>query len=361
MKNHITDLKIENFKSIKKAELDCRRINLIVGKPNVGKSNLLEGISMLGDYHHTQDKAFKEVIRYNKYRELFYDTNFNDSIEINTNIGNVYCKKSNVRGTYTLIITTDESFKDNLNLLPESFQNYAKDKEIKNDSGIDHIYLTLDDSGKTLDNFHKFSEPQNPIKKYIFKQLGDKSVNSNSFGGHLSSPFGGNLFAIIESYPELRKAIAEKFKEYGLELLLDVSNETLEIQKRVNDYVYKIPFNLMADTLQRMIFNYAAIESNKDSILLFEEPETHSFPPYVYELAQKIVYDENQNQYFITTHSPFLFNTIVQEAKPEELSVFIATYQDYQTHFQRLSEDDLAELLNYGIDIFFNQKYFTNE
>ncbi|WP_352422975.1 AAA family ATPase [Proteiniphilum sp.] len=37
---------IENFKSIRRIELeDCRWINLLIGKPNVGKSNALEAFS----------------------------------------------------------------------------------------------------------------------------------------------------------------------------------------------------------------------------------------------------------------------------------------------------------------------------
>ena len=33
----ITALKIERFKSIRKLELNCRRVNLFIGEPNIGK------------------------------------------------------------------------------------------------------------------------------------------------------------------------------------------------------------------------------------------------------------------------------------------------------------------------------------
>ena len=46
MKHFIRELQINNFKSIKDIKLDCSRINLIVGKPNVGKSNILEALSL---------------------------------------------------------------------------------------------------------------------------------------------------------------------------------------------------------------------------------------------------------------------------------------------------------------------------
>lgn len=38
----IGNLGIRNFKSIKDLDLDCRRVNLFIGEPNTGKSNILE-------------------------------------------------------------------------------------------------------------------------------------------------------------------------------------------------------------------------------------------------------------------------------------------------------------------------------
>jgi len=38
----IKTLEIKNFKSIKDLKLDLRRINIFIGEPNTGKSNILE-------------------------------------------------------------------------------------------------------------------------------------------------------------------------------------------------------------------------------------------------------------------------------------------------------------------------------
>ncbi|MCS6962894.1 AAA family ATPase [Thermoflexus sp.] len=40
----ISYLEIRNFKSIKELRIDCRRVNLFIGPPNTGKSNLLEAL-----------------------------------------------------------------------------------------------------------------------------------------------------------------------------------------------------------------------------------------------------------------------------------------------------------------------------
>lgn len=50
MENAITFLRIQSFKSIKDITLHPRRVNLIIGEPNVGKSNLLEAMTLLGNF-----------------------------------------------------------------------------------------------------------------------------------------------------------------------------------------------------------------------------------------------------------------------------------------------------------------------
>lgn len=40
----ISRLTIQSFKSIKELNIPCRRVNLFIGPPNTGKSNLLEAL-----------------------------------------------------------------------------------------------------------------------------------------------------------------------------------------------------------------------------------------------------------------------------------------------------------------------------
>ena len=47
MRHFIKTLDIKNFKSIKHLQLDCKRVNVLIGKPNVGKSNFLEALGVM--------------------------------------------------------------------------------------------------------------------------------------------------------------------------------------------------------------------------------------------------------------------------------------------------------------------------
>ena len=115
---------------------------------------------------------------------------------------------------------------------------------------------------------------------------------------------------------------------------------------------YDSEFSLIADTLQRMIFYSVAIESNSNSTILFEEPEVNSFPPFIQDLAYRIV-ESKSNQFFITTHSPYLLNTIIENGG-DEVAVNIVGFKDNSTFIRQLNDEEIRDLLDYGSDIFLN-------
>ncbi len=55
-----------NFKSIEKVELHCKKINIFIGPSGSGKSNILEAIGILSL------NLSKELLRIEKDEELFY-------------------------------------------------------------------------------------------------------------------------------------------------------------------------------------------------------------------------------------------------------------------------------------------------
>lgn len=85
MRNAIKFLRIQNFKSIKSVTLHPHWANLIIGEPNVGESNLLEAMSLLGDIAYEQtDKFMDSFIRYEEPRQLFYDNLVGNTIKAET-------------------------------------------------------------------------------------------------------------------------------------------------------------------------------------------------------------------------------------------------------------------------------------
>lgn len=361
MKKAIKNLKIQNFKSIRHLELECNRVNVFIGKPNVGKSNILEALALytLPDFPH----QMKDFLRFNQTDNLFHYKLFDTPISVSSEIGELQLKYFSSNENFGLLISDIDIDLESKNLF--DFDDYDElNTKIHSLSKTKHNRIpfflgNIDNYGKIIISYKEKDTHKNLVRKYDFHK--EKSVsNFVKMNNVLIPPYGINLTSILESNRELQEEISEFFKEYKLEFVLDRFDKKIEIQRRFENFVDKIPYSLIADTLQRIIFHFAAVESNKDSILLFEEPENHSFPPYIRALAEKIVESES-NQFFITTHSPYLFNTLMSDTKEEDLAVFVTMFDNYETKIKKLSSNEISELMDYGVDVFFNLKWFENE
>ena len=106
--------------------------------------------------------------------------------------------------------------------------------------------------------------------------------------------------------PKLKEELRTIFNDYGLKYVFDTNSQEIKVMKEKKPgEIFLIPFHSIADTLQRMIFYKAAIESNSESALVFEKPEAHSYPPFISKVTQDII-QSDRNQFFITTHSPYV-------------------------------------------------------
>ena len=76
----IKKLEIENFKSMKHLSLDCKRVNVFIGEPNAGKSNILEALGLLSHASHGNIWGF---VRLETMTDLFY----NKILDANVDIG----------------------------------------------------------------------------------------------------------------------------------------------------------------------------------------------------------------------------------------------------------------------------------
>src|ERR1700744_1416232 len=74
MSDFIKNIEIENFKSIRHQTIDgCKRINVFIGYPNVGKSNILEALSLfsLPYLRINGSRKLTKFIRLKNLQELF--------------------------------------------------------------------------------------------------------------------------------------------------------------------------------------------------------------------------------------------------------------------------------------------------
>ena len=65
------------------------------------------------------------------------------------------------------------------------------------------------------------------------------------------------------------------------------------------------------------------------------------------------------NQFFITTHSPYVLNEFL-ENKKDELAIYLVDFDNGETIVKRLSEEDLDKVSQFGVDLFFNSEIFLD-
>ena len=323
-----TRIEIKNFKSIKHIVLkDCKRINLFIGKPNVGKSNILEALTAfsLPYSRYINNKSLQQFIRCENESELFYNGDMSKDIEIQTDSDKVV-------------------FQSNKTSHISRLNGFLNGKSVIELSG-----LKIKQTGSEM--------PNKDVRSYFFPSPFQFENTGLKF---LQPTTGCNLSSVLYSLENTKKEISDILALYGLKLSFDQASQQIKLFKTVSENsIYLVPFNSIADTLQRILFYKTAIASNENAILTFEEPEAHSYPPYISKITTDIIHSET-NQFFITTHSPYVLNEFLENRK-DELGIYLIDFKDGETTVKGLTEDETNEVYQSGVDLFFNSAIFLNK
>jgi len=322
----VKELRIENFKSIRQLRLDCRRVNLFIGEPNTGKSNILEAIGLLS---HVNYGNLKNFVRFEVMTDLFYDRVLDDPI---------------------LVGFDDKTFK--VQFRDGRFVGYVEQLTERGTTSS-HSVFDYDYYGGEV---QRSTGILNVFKFYRFVR---KSEFKNPQSEFLLPPDGDNLLAVVMTRKRLKVILNDIFRKFGYRPVFRPQEGKIEVLKELEDVIFSLPYSLASETLQRLVFYLAAIHSNRESILTFEEPEAHAFPYYTKYLAEIIASDKNNNQYFIATHNPYFLTSILEKTPKEEVAIFVTSLENYQTKAKPLTEKQREKILvDMGYDFFFNIEKF---
>jgi AAA15 family ATPase/GTPase len=331
-------LSIKNYKSVKNLEINTKRINVFIGEHNSGKSNILEALSWFSP-NLLQPEIFKQVFRYKNVGDFFYDFDGTQTIEVSSDDLNL--KVRYARNDHGALLNHFEGIIYETGSVIFNNENWH---ENRNNS----IFFNLEVASNIISDTK--GQLNTNFKAYQFKRLSNFTIN---YRPYLNPPFGDNIPSLLQSNKDWKQMVSDFFKSKGFRLVLKPTENEIDMAKDVNDELYSFPYATISETMQRFIFLLLSVETNENSIIILDEPESNMFPFFVKDFGERISNDES-NQYFISTHNPYLLGSLLEQTPLSDISVFITRMENYQTIVEECNEEQINELISLGSGTFFN-------
>ncbi len=320
-----TKVSIPNFKSLRGLEFSPRRVNVFIGDANTGKSNILEALAVFSEGVYEDDQTFKEVLRFKTVSDLFYDRDLSQPARVVADGVDWSLKREPPQFTATYM----------------------------GPPGKDGVKLTVTPAGQ----IQGANRPVPRTRFYRFQTLAN--FTDMRLGG-LRAPYGTNLAVLLETNKQLRNLVEAMFQQRGFRLVINSDTYELMMAKEQEGRLFLFSYPTISETLRRMVFFMAILDTNENAILLLDEPETNTYPLDTAYVAERIALDES-NQYFLSTHNPYILGSVVGKTPVQDLAVFVTTMEGYRTCIKRVPDDKLPLLLDYGQDAFLNLSKLVEE
>jgi AAA ATPase domain len=320
----IQKLRIERYKSIRELELSCKRINIFVGAPDTGKTNILEA---LGLWCPQFWREFSLWTRVEQASQLFFDLDLEHPIEVRCD-------------DWSLQISHDKQHAQQClaAIYLKGGSADSADQRMGFPNQLDHVSAIWPD------------RPPIPIKFYSIDRRAKFSSNAL---GSFEPVTGNNLPALLLSSKSLRQEVSQLAPE-GFQIQVTPHENRIAISRDADGVLVSHPYSALSETMRRIIFHTLVFETNKDCTIVLDEPEAHTFPVYTKLLAEKMARYCPSLQFFLTTHSPFMLLSLIENTPANDLNVIYCRMENFETKAYPLNENQVSRVLGWEMDSFFN-------
>ncbi len=359
MDNMLTELNVENFRGIQNLSIkDMRRLVLLSGNNNVGKSSVLEAIFFMMD--HLSPDSFNRLNGFrgvsvpvngvDLWTPLFYQMNPDNTIRIKATRG-----KDNL----TLSYRKDDSYIPALNGgIPKnvagSFQSSAKNNYTL------RFDFTVEGSVDYSEMGH-FTTSENGTLREIADDNGDKQLMKLTYTVFANNNFVRTDRSVLDRMGKA-EINGEKEKLIGFLQRIDPSISdivTLSIngfpQLYINTNKKLLPIQFSGDGINTLLYIILSIMDARNGILLVDEIDT-GFHYSMYKDLWKMVSDVSRDyncQVIATTHS---YENIIGAVEgvmecPEDFSYYRLGYDKEGLKSFRSSYDLLKSAIRSDMEV----------
>lgn len=359
MDNMLSNLVIKNFRGIQKLSIkDMRRLVLLSGKNNVGKSSVLEAVFLMMD--HLSPDSFNRMNGFrginlpangvSLWEPLFYQMNPDNTIMIQADRG---------EDTLTLSYSKDDSYIPALKGgIPKnvagSFQSSAKrDYTLRFDFCIE--------GAVDYSEIGHYTTSENGTLREIADDNGEKQLMQLTYTLFVNNNFVRTDRAILDRMGKA-EINGEKGKLIAFLQRIDPSISdivTLSVngipQLYINTNKKLLPIQFSGDGINKLLYIVLSIMGAKNGILLIDEIDTgfhYSMHKDLWKIVSEVSRDYNC-QVIATTHSYESIVGAVEGLKdaPEDFSFYRLGYDKDELKSFRSSYDLLKSALRSDMEV----------
>ncbi len=381
-------LVIRNLGPLKEADIELKRINVIIGPQSSGKSCVLKTacyctwvekrieLTQTADFFAKGNNFLNELERFHKLKGYIKDDTFisyesdymmfsydNATKTFLFNWKNDRWKYRRSKVTYipaerNLVAAIPNWFE--VKFADDNIRDFMADWETARQStthnlpvlnlGVLYHYDANTKSDKvqtadgvTLDFTNTSSGLQSLIPMFVHLNY----LSAVQIGKIANSSVTGS-----KEINDLTKLVFDYFSPlFGEKIIEDIGKKRSFVLK-TNGEVYSLQrsdLNKMEDIISQYI-----VTDHCDIFL--EEPEANLFPPTqsnVVEWLLAMTTGEQSNNLFVATHSPYILNSFL-EKKNIPMTLLYTRVSDGQMVIRTATEEDIQGIYDFGVDAFFN-------
>lgn len=324
----ITSLAIRRFKSIKSLELACRKVNVFIGPPDTGKTNILDALTFLSrlGWGLPLDQSLRLRPELG-FDPLFYRQFFDQPFEIE------------VRTSAHVAEEASDLVSGSLDS-PERLLRVA--------TPLTSLLLRFGQSAS------HFEERWRRFRAYSYVSSEQWLYDTWRSDQIVAPPHGDNLLYVARHDQRVYDFLKDLVSGAGWKLRFDQAAKTFRMSDVRQDEILDYNLDLLSDSLKRFFFYGAILLTSENATLVLDEPDVFAFPPYPKTLGEMIGHDTS-NQFFVTTHNPYFLAGVLGKTASQDLALFLCSRDTAgDTAVRLLDTDQVARAIEQGANVFFN-------